>query len=287
MHLPPLSWRTARSERPLARPIAAPMNTTASSPGSTPPRTALVTGAARRLGREIALGLARAGWDVVVHYGRSRDDALHTVRDIEAIGRRAVALQADLSDEAAVSDLIARATDALGPVRCLVNNASHFEQDQPASVGYGALQRHLAPNLAAPLVLTHRLHESLPDDARAVVVNLLDQKLDNLNPDFFSYTLAKSALLTATRLMAGSFAPRLRVVGVSPGITLISADQTAEGFEAAHRMTPMGRSSTPDDVVRAVLYLVEADAVTGVNLIVDGGQHLLPLPRDVMYLTGR
>ena len=179
-----------------------------------------------------------------------------------------------------------RRAAALGPLRCLVNNASHFEPDLPATFDYASLQRHVVPNLAAPLLLTRCLHESLPDDARGVVVNLLDQKLDNLNPDFFSYTLGKAALLTATHLMAGSFAPKLRVVGVSPGITLISADQTPEGFEAAHRMTPLGRSSTPADIVRAVLYLADADAVTGVNLIVDGGQHLLPLPRDVMYLSG-
>ena len=256
------------------------MTTIASSQGTHAPRTALVTGAARRLGREIALGLARAGWDIAVHYGRSRDDALRTVDEIASTGRRAAALQADLADEAAVSDLIARATDALGPVRCLVNNASHFEQDQPASVGFGALQRHLTPNLAAPLLLTRRLHESLPDDARAVVVNLLDQKLDNLNPDFFSYTLAKSALLTATRLMAGSFAPKLRVVGVSPGITLISGDQTAEGFEATHRMTPMGRSSTPADVAATVRFALDNRSITGTSLLVDGGQHLMRFARD-------
>lgn len=248
------------------------------------PRAALVTGAARRLGREIALGLARAGWDVAVHYGRSASEAADTVAEIAAIGRRAVAVQADLADEAATLAMFDEARARLGPIGCLVNSASRFEFDAPASFGYAALEAHAGSNLAAPLALTRRLHESLGDAACGVVVNLLDQKLGNLNPDFFSYTLTKAALLAATRMMAMAFAPRLRVVGVSPGITLVSGDQTPEGFERAHAKATLGASSTPADIVDAVVFLAGARAVTGIDLVVDGGQHLLGLQRDVVFL---
>lgn len=249
------------------------------------PRAALVTGAARRLGREIALALARAGWDVAVHYGRSADDALATAEAIRALGRRAVAVHADLADEAGVAAMFDEARGALGALGCLVNNASRFEYDAPGAFTYATLDALVRPNLAAPLALARRLHDSLADGQCGVVVNVLDQKLENLNPDFFSYTLTKAALLAATRMMAVAFAPALRVVGVSPGITLASGDQSPEGFARAHQMTPLGRSSAPEDVAQAVVYAAQAGAVTGVNLLVDGGQHLLPLPRDVMYLT--
>lgn len=249
------------------------------------PRVALVTGAARRLGREVALGLARAGWDIAVHYGRSAGDALATVDEILALGQRAVAVQADLADEAATAAMFDAARQALGPIGCLVNNASRFDFDRPEAFGYAALDEHMRPNLAAPLLLARRLHDRLAPGECGVVVNLLDQKLDNLNPDFFSYTLTKAALAAATRMMAMAFAPRVRVVGVSPGITLVSGDQTEAGFERAHRMTPLGASSTPRDIVDAVVFLAQAPAITGVNLLVDGGQHLMPLSRDVMYLA--
>ena len=254
-------------------------------PPQAPRAAALVTGAARRLGREIALGLARAGWDVAVHYGSSAEEARATVADIESLGRRAVAVQADLADEAQTCAMFDRASAEVGGIGCLVNSASRFEFDRPESFGYQALFEHIGPNLAAPLALARRLHDAIGEGEQGVVINLLDQKLDNLNPDFFSYTLTKAALLAATRMMAQAFAPRLRVAAVSPGITLISGDQSEAGFRRAHRMAPLGRSSTPEDIVAAVLYLARARAVTGVNLAVDGGQHLLPLSRDVMYVA--
>jgi len=262
--------------------------------GASPPppaaRRVLITGAARRIGREIALAMAARGWQVALHYGHSRDDAQALAAQIRAGGGHALALGADLDDESAVARLFDEAVAQLGGLDAIVNNASRFEPDRPESFRFEALQRHIGPNLAAPLLLARRLHESrtsLPADAPpAVVVNLLDQKLANPNPDFLSYTLTKAALQHATQLLAMAFAPRLRVVAVSPGITLRSGDQTAEGFEKAHRMTPLGRSSTPADIAQAVLYLIDAPAITGVTLTVDGGQHLLALPRDVMYLTG-
>ena len=250
-------------------------------------KVALVTGAAKRIGRVIALALAERGWDVVVHYGRSADDALATVRAIEARGRRAIAVACDLSDEAAVRTLLARATDALdaGPISCVVNNASLFEQDGADDFSGARLDAHMHTNLTAPILLAQALHAATPAGAHAVVINLLDQKLFNLNPDFLSYTLSKAALHSATTILAQALAPTVRVVGVAPGITLISGAQTATGFEQAHSLTPLGRSSTPDDIASAVCYLAEARAVTGTTLLVDGGQHLLPLPRDVMFIA--
>lgn len=255
------------------------------------PRTALVTGAAKRLGREIALGLARAGWDVAVHCRQSRDEADRTVAEIRALGRRSRAFEADLADELATLAMFDAAQAALGPITCLVNNASRFEFDRPEDFATASLEQLLRPNLAAPLLLARRLFESLehdaPDDsARGVVVNLLDQKLDHPNPDFFSYTLTKAALLSATRMMALAFAKRLRVNGVSPGATLPSWQQTPESFERANRIALLGRSSSPADIAQAVVYLADAPAVTGVNLIVDGGQHLMQLDRDVIFLGG-
>jgi NAD(P)-dependent dehydrogenase (short-subunit alcohol dehydrogenase family) len=271
-------------------PIVDSRSSLAAEPGSVTPRRVLVTGGAQRLGREIALAMARAGWDVAVHYGRSQREALATVADIQAIGRQAVAVQADLADEASVSALFDAARTGLGDLDCVVNNASRFEPDRPETFAYDQLQAHMAPNLAAPLLLARRLYAlhagRTGSPHRGVVVNVLDQKLENLNPDFLSYTLSKAALHSATRMLAMAFAPVLRVVAVSPGITLRSGDQTAEAFEQAHRQTPLGRSSTPGDIADAVVFLANAPAITGVNLTVDGGQHLLPLPRDVMYLTG-
>jgi NAD(P)-dependent dehydrogenase (short-subunit alcohol dehydrogenase family) len=248
-------------------------------------RTALVTGGAKRIGRHIALALAARGWDVVVHYGQSETDALALVQEIIASGRRAAAVQCDLADETAVKTLLARATALLGPMSCIVNNASKFEQDDAADFSRAMLDAHMHPNLVAPLLLAQALHAATPEGERAVVINLLDQKLFNPNPDFLSYTLSKSALQAATTLLAQAFAPKLRVVGVAPGITMLSGDQTGAGFESAHTKTPLGRSSTPEDVAAAVCYLAEAHAVTGTTLLVDGGQHLIPTERDVMFIA--
>jgi NAD(P)-dependent dehydrogenase (short-subunit alcohol dehydrogenase family) len=244
----------------------------------------LVTGAAQRLGREIALGLARAGYDVVVHFNRSAEGAAATVADIEALGRRAVAVGGDLASAEDRARVFARAAASL-PLRGLVNNASLFEYDDPPTFEAGLLERHLGPNLVAPIELARRLYDHLGPAGRGFVVNLLDQKLENLNPDYFSYTVSKYGLLGATRMMAVGCAPRLRVAAVSPGITLASGGQTEEEFEAAHRLTPLGRSSTTADIVRAVVFLADSPAITGINLIVDGGQHLVPLSRDVMFVA--
>lgn len=245
--------------------------------------TVLVTGAARRLGRETALALAAAGWQVAVHYHRSEAEALQTVQDCtaQAGAPAAHAFGADLADEAATRALLARVTAHFGQVDAVVNNASLFEHDSAQSFSYAAMERHLRSNTGAAIVLAQALHAHLAErDASGVVVNLLDQKLWNLNPDFFSYTLSKAALQAATTMLAQAFAPRLRVVGVAPGLTLTSHLLSDEKFQALHRMAPLGRSSTPVDVVATVKFALDNRAITGTTLLVDGGQHLMKFERD-------
>jgi NAD(P)-dependent dehydrogenase (short-subunit alcohol dehydrogenase family) len=181
--------------------------------------------------------------------------------------------------------LLRRAIAAMGPVSCVVNNASLFEHDSAEDFSFARLDVHMHSNLAAPILLAHALHEATPDGAQGVVINLLDQKLFNLNPDFLSYTLSKAALHSATTMLAQALAPKVRVVGVAPGITMVSGDQTPEGFAKAHRVTPLGKSSTPEDIASAVCFVAGSPAITGTTLVVDGGQHLIPLQRDVMFVA--
>ena len=246
-------------------------------------RGALVTGAAQRIGRAIALGLANDGWHPVVHYHRSGDAAAETVAAIEERGGTATAIAADLSDPDAAAGLVAAATAATGGLGCLVNNASMFAADDIGSVGVAGFDAIMAVNLRAPVLLSRAFADALPDGAEGVIVNLLDQKLVNPNPDFLSYTLSKYGLSGLTTTLAMALAPRIRVCGVAPGLTLPSADQRPEQFAAVHGRTPLGRGATVDDIAGAVRYLVAADAVTGEVMLVDGGQHLVASDRDVMF----
>jgi NAD(P)-dependent dehydrogenase (short-subunit alcohol dehydrogenase family) len=245
----------------------------------------LVTGAAKRIGRTIALTLAQRGWDVAVHFNGSADEAHTLVDEIVALGlgRRAIALQCDLADQTAVRTLVGQVQLALGAITCIVNNASVFEMDSAADFTQAGLDRHMHINLAAPVLLAQALYAATPEGEQGCVVNILDQKLTNLNPDFFSYTLSKAALQCATTTLAQALAPKVRVVGVSPGITLASGHQTQENFDQAHQVAALGYSSTPQDIADAVYFLACARAITGTILVVDGGQHLIPLARDVMF----
>lgn len=254
-----------------------------------------MTGAAKRLGREIALQFARQGWDVAVHYGRSEQDAKETVREIEMMGVKSQAFQADLADEAAVKRLFIGVTQQFTNLNCLVNSASIFEYDRANSntpLTAKSLQEHMQVNLTAPILLSQLMFEYQKNNSNKVgaenlpsVIQLLDQKLINLNPDYLSYTLSKAALATSVEVLALDFAPHLRVIGLAPGISLPSGDQTNDGFAKAHQMTPLGKSSTPEDVAKAAVFLAQANAITGTTLYVDGGQHLLPSSRDVMFKT--
>jgi NAD(P)-dependent dehydrogenase (short-subunit alcohol dehydrogenase family) len=245
-----------------------------------PVRTVLVTGAARRLGRCIALELAAAGWQVAVHYRGSREEAEQTAADCRRHAP-AQAFAADLAAEADTRALLPHVVEHFGQVDAVVNNASLFEHDSAETFAYGTLASHMAANTAAPVVLAQALAEHLKQrQAQGAVVNLLDQKLWNPNPDFFSYTLSKAALEAATTLLAQALAPQLRVVGVAPGLTLTSQLMSPETFERLHKLSPLGRSSTAQDVAAAVRFALENPSMTGTTLLVDGGQHLMRFDRD-------
>ena len=247
---------------------------------------ALVTGAARRLGREIALDLASHGFDVAVHYRHSRDEAEATVAQARAAGAQAAAFAADLSDEASCRTLVPAVLAHFKRLDAIVNNASTFEYDDAERFSFAAMDKHLHANTGPAVLLAQALHAHLKATGRTgCVVNLLDQKLFNLNPDYFSYTLSKAALQAATVMLAQSLAPTLRVCGVAPGVTLVSGAMTGGEFSQAHQLTPLQRSSTPADVAHAVRFLIESPAITGSTLLVDGGQHLQAQPRDVMFIA--
>ncbi|MGH6627985.1 MAG: SDR family oxidoreductase [Burkholderiaceae bacterium] len=256
---------------------------------ASPAHTVLVTGAAKRLGREIALALAAGGWQVAVHYRSSAADAAKTVADCTRLAGASAAFEADFADETAVRALLPRVIERFGQVDAVVNSASLFEYDSAATFSYAAMDRHWRSNTGAAIVLAQALHEHViaraagetgPNKACGVVVNLLDQKLWNPNPDFFSYTLSKAALQAATTLLAQALAPRVRVVGVAPGLTLTSHLLSAEKFDQLHRLSPLGRSSTPADVAAAVRFALDNASITGTTLLVDGGQHLMKFDRD-------
>lgn len=241
----------------------------------------LVTGSARRLGRSIALHLAAHGWDIAVHYRGSADDAAETTRQAQALGAQAQTFAADLADEADCNALLPAVQAHFGRVDAVVNNASLFEYDQVADFSYAAMDRHWRANTAPAIVLARALHAA----GGGVVVNIVDQKLWNPNPDHLSYTLSKAALDAATTLLAQALAPSTRVCGVAPGVTLLSGPMDAGEFERAHKLTPLQRSSTPQDIAQAVLFLLQSPAITGTTLLVDGGQHLQAQPRDVLFLA--
>jgi NAD(P)-dependent dehydrogenase (short-subunit alcohol dehydrogenase family) len=234
--------------------------------------SALVTGAGRRIGRAIALRLAEAGFDIAVHYRSDPAAADEVVRAVQAMGRQAVALAADLTDEAAARQLVAQASSALGPVTALVNSASAFEDDRAGALGRETWDLHIETNLRAPLVLAEAFAAQAPDGS--VVINLLDQRVWKPTPQFFSYALSKSALWTATRMLAQAWAPRIRVNGVGPGPTLASIHQDDAAFAAEAAGTLMGRPVEPSEIADAVAWLVDARSVTGQMIAVDSGQHL-------------
>ena len=245
---------------------------------------ALVTGGGARIGAALVRRLAAEGWAVAIHYHHSAHEAEALAKEIVSGGGRAVALGCDLATPDSFTDLLARA--GLGFCSLLVNNASAFEYDDISNIRREHLEKLFAVNLHAPVLLARDFAAQLPVDAKGLIVNLLDQKVFNLNPDFLSYTLTKAALEAATRLLAQAMGPRVRVCGIAPGLTLKSGEQTQAGFEAAHAKTPLGFGSEPADIAETLSYLIKVPAITGHTILVDGGQHLQPRTRDVMFTYG-
>ena len=241
-----------------------------------PIKTALVTGAGRRIGRSIALDLARHGWSVGVHYRTAAAEAAETVSEIQALGMRAIALEADLARDAEALGLVDRAKAALGPITCLVNSAAQFEPDSVESATRASWDFHLETNLRAPFVLTQGLARQLPAEEPGNVIHLLDQRVWNLTPFFVSYTVSKSALWTLTRTLALALAPQIRVNAIGPGPTLRSTRQTQDDFTRQWNSTPLRRGTTPEEIAETVRFILSARAMTGQMIALDGGQHLGP-----------
>jgi len=244
---------------------------------------ALVTGAGMRIGRALAMALAADGFYVFVHHNRSAAGARETVAEIAKAGGKAKAVKADLSSAKQAEALVGKCQATGVRLTCLVNSASLFELDRAPMATAGGFDRHMAVNLRAPMLLSQALARHLPDKETGLIVNMLDQKLFNLNPDFLSYTLSKIGLLGLTTLLAQSFAPRIRVAGIAPGLTLRSGSQTDARFTEQHRQNPLGVGVTPEDLVRALRFIVATPSYTGDVMIVDSGEHLTGRPRDIAF----
>jgi NAD(P)-dependent dehydrogenase (short-subunit alcohol dehydrogenase family) len=238
------------------------------------PRAALVTGGARRIGAAIVEGLAAEGFAVAIHCQSSRGDADALAARVAAGGARAIVLQADLADEAAVTRLVPAARDALGPIGVLVNNASVFERDEALSATRASWDRHLEINLRAPFVLSQALARQLEATQEGLIVNLLDERVWSLTPHFTSYTVSKTGLWTLTQTLALAFAPRIRVCGIGPGPTLPSPRQSPAQFARQAAGVPLGRGAALNEFAAAIRFLLAARSFTGQMLALDGGQHL-------------
>ncbi len=237
-------------------------------------KTALVTGAAKRIGRAIALALAKAGYNIGVHYGHSHDDAQALVNELEALGVKAHAIQGDLSDVANVAGVIDKARAALGPLDVLVNNASVFADDRARSLTIESWQTHMDTNLLAPVLLSQAFAAQSDIRPGASIINMIDQRVLKPSPPFFSYSMSKAGLWHATRTLAQALAPNIRVNAVGPGPTLRSIHQSEKDFEREARSTLLQKPTSPEEVAAAVIYLLNASSVTGQMICVDSGQHL-------------
>lgn len=251
-------------------------------------KNVLITGAAVRLGACIAHTFAKNGWRVLCHYDRSADAAAKLVGDLNAAGHEALALQANLATEDGCTSLINQVKAQVSRLDCLVNNASTFLPDTATTFDVQQAQHQWQVNLMTPLSLAaHMARELLgpPGTGTASVIHILDQKVFNLNPDYFSYTVSKLALERAVALQAQALAPSVRVCGVAPGLLYLSGPQTQENFQQASRMNLLRQPIDPDDVAKTCWFLASTDCITGTVVCVDNGQHLVATPRDVMFMS--
>ena len=234
----------------------------------------LITGAGRRIGREIALDLARFDWDVVVHYNGSKADADDLIQTITSFGGQAAAVQANLLREKETVALMERASKIFGPITCLINNASIFEEDTATTQGRDIWDRHMEVNFRAPFLLSQELAAQMPSGERGNIINILDQKVWNLTPEFTSYTLSKAGLWNATKVLARAFAPNIRVNAIGPGPTLQSIHQSKVDFQTEWGNVPLGQPVLVGDICKAINFIIETSAVTGQMIAIDSGQHM-------------
>ena len=244
-------------------------------------KSVLVTGSARRIGRQIALDLAADGWDVAVHCNTSNVEAEEVAGLITAMGRKAVIVRGDLSQGGVPEQLIAQASQALNGLTCLINNASVFEPDVVGSITQQSWGQHLDTNLRAPVFLSQAFARQLPERATGNIVSIIDQRVWKLNPKFFSYTASKAALWTATRTLAQALAPRIRVNAIGPGPALASARMDEDEFAKQSRLTLLGHGTSPMEISAAVQFILSQPALTGQMIVLDGGQHLVWQTRDI------
>lgn len=237
-------------------------------------KTALITGAARRIGRTLALSLAAEGWSIAIHHNNSDAEATTLKSEIEAMGQNASIIRADLGDEAAPARMVAEASAALGPLTLLVNNASLFEADDARSMTPATWAEHINANLRAPAFLSQAFAAQLPDGMSGNIINIIDQRVWRPTPRFLSYTVSKMGLWDLTRLLAVSLAPNIRVNGIGPGPTLANARQSAEDFARQTKATILERGTSPDEIAAALRFILAAPAMTGQMIALDGGQHL-------------
>jgi NAD(P)-dependent dehydrogenase (short-subunit alcohol dehydrogenase family) len=245
-------------------------------------KNVLITGAATRIGRAIALGMAREGWTIALHYHGSQSDAEATAKDIEAAGGHARLVQADLSDEAQTIALLDEATREIGPLTCLVNNASVFEFDDFATATPASWHAHMSVNLHAPFLLSQGFAKLLPAGRDGNIINIIDQKVWKLTPDFTSYTLSKAGLWTLTQTAAQALAPHIRVNAIAPGPTLKGSRQSEENFSQQVAAVPLQRQPSLDEFCNAVNFILASSSMTGQMIALDGGQHLAWETPDVV-----
>jgi NAD(P)-dependent dehydrogenase (short-subunit alcohol dehydrogenase family) len=252
------------------------------------PKWVLVTGGAHRLGAIICKAFARKGWGVWCHFQHSEAVAKSLCDDLQRQGHSAHPVQADLADETQRRRMMSHIERHSGPLHCLINNASSFEPDSAAAIDVAGTRQQLEVNLIAPMALSALLAQNSPTDVQIgdrSVIHVLDQKVFNLNPDYYSYTISKLALERAVALQAQALAPSLRVCGVAPGLMFPSGPQTQENFDTACKINLMRRATDPEQVAAACLFMAENPCITGVTMPIDNGQHLIPLPRDVMFVV--
>ena len=248
-------------------------------------KSVLVTGSAKRIGRKLALDLAADGWDVAVHCNASIIEAEEVARLIRAMGRRAVIVRGDLSEDEVPDRLVAEASAGLGGLTCLINNASLFEPDEVGSITRDSWARHNDTNLRAPVFLSQAFARQLPDGLEGNIISIIDQRVWKLNPRFFSYTTSKSGLWTATRTLAQALAPRIRVNAIGPGPALPSARMDEGEFAKQSRLTLLHRGTSPSEISAAVKFILSQPALTGQMIALDGGQHLVWQTPDVIEVT--